>query len=198
MRLGFDIDDTICNTHFVLMKYAIKYNNEHGNKPLLKYDTNDFSQVFGWNSDEVNNFFRTYYLDALKEIEPKFGVKEAFTKLKEMGHEIIFITIRNDRECTPRGEALRTGEARRITEEWLNEYGIPYDELYVDISNKGQCCIEHNIDLFMDDSEKHCLAVSSLGITTFMAMNCFNLSFQNDKIEKIYSMKNLCEAIEKL
>ena len=59
MRIGLDIDDTISNTHAILMKYALKYNKEHGNKPLLKYNTNDFSEVFGWSPEEVNSFFRT-------------------------------------------------------------------------------------------------------------------------------------------
>ena len=56
-RIGLDIDDTICNTHFILMKYAFKYNKEHGNKPLLKYNTNNFGEVFGWSAEEVNDFF---------------------------------------------------------------------------------------------------------------------------------------------
>ncbi len=189
MRIGLDIDDTICNTHFILMKYALKYNAEHGNKPLLKYDTNDFSKVFGWSDDEVYTFFRTYYLDALKEIEPKFGVKEALENLKKAGHEIIFITIRNDKECA--GE----GEARRITEEWLKKYEIPYDELYTAVFNKKECCQKAKIDIFVDDSEKNCLAVSELGIKTFIAMNCFNQTFENDKIGKIYSMNDLYDAI---
>ena len=34
MRVGLDIDDTISNTNFVLMKYAFRYNEEHGNKKL--------------------------------------------------------------------------------------------------------------------------------------------------------------------
>ncbi len=103
MRIGLDIDDTISNTHFVLMKYAYLYNKEHGNKPLLQYNTNDFSKVFGWNDEEVNAFFRTYYLDALKELEPKYHAKEVLTALRNQGHEIVFITIRNDRECGGEG-----------------------------------------------------------------------------------------------
>ena len=36
MRIGLDIDDTICYTNKVLMKYADIYNKEHGNRKLLK------------------------------------------------------------------------------------------------------------------------------------------------------------------
>jgi len=192
MRIGLDIDDTICNTNSVLMKYAFKHNEEHGNKKLIKKDTNDFSEVFGWNPEEVNLFFRTYYLDALKEIEPKENVKEVLGKLREDGHQIIFITIRNDRECG--GE----NEAYRITEEWLRKYEIPYDELHVDIHNKKEFCEEHNIDVFMDDSVKTVSLVKTLGIKTFIAINSFNMNFKDDKITNIYSMNEFYEKIKKI
>ena len=189
MRIGLDIDDTISNTHFVLMKYAYLYNKEHGNKPLLQYNTNDFSKVFGWNDEEVNAFFRTYYLDALKELEPKHHAKEVLAALRNLGHEIVFITIRNDRECG--GE----GEAKRLTEEWLKQYEIPYDELITAVFDKKECCKQNSIDVFMDDSFKNCKAVSELGIKTFMAMNCFNLELYDEAITNIYRLDEFYEKI---
>ena len=192
MRIGLDIDDTISNTNFILMKYAYKYNLEHGNKKLLKYNTNNFSEVFGWNDDEVYSFFRTYYLTALEEIKPKYGVKEVLDKLQKNGHKIIFITVRNDRECA--GE----NEARRITLEWFKKYGIPFDELHVDIKDKKDFCSKNNIDVFMDDSVRTVSSVSELGIKTFIAMNSFNLDFENDKIVKIYDMDQFLQEINKL
>ena len=168
------------------------YNKQTGNRELLKYNTNDFSKVFGWNYDEVNSFFRKYYLDALKEIEPKFNVKEVLTKLKNEGHEIIFITIRNDNECG--GE----NKAYRMTAEWFKKHAIPYDELHIGISNKKVFCLKNNIDVFMDDSEKNCLEVSELGIKTFIAMNSFNLGFKDENIINIYNMNEFYDEMQKL
>ncbi len=189
MRIGLDIDDTISNTNFVLMKYAYKYNKEHGNKPLVKYNTNNFGEVFGWNDEDVYTFFRTYYLSALKEIEPKFNVKEVLTKLKQEGNEIMFITVRNDRECNG------VGEAYRITKEWLDFYEIPYDKIFVDIHDKGLFCKENNIDVFMDDSVRNVRSVSSYGIKTFIAINDFNLDFQDDLIENVYNMNEFYKKV---
>ncbi len=190
MRIGLDIDDTISNTHFVLMKYAIKYNLEHGNKPMIKYNTNDFSEVFGWSYDETNKFFRTYYLEALKEIEPKFNVKEVLTKLREEGHQIIFITVRNDRECGG------INEAYRITTEWFNKYGIPYDELNVDIHDKKAFCLENNIDVFVDDSIKTINNVKTTGINTLIAINCFNQDFYDENVTNIYNMDEFYDKVK--
>ena len=192
MRIGLDIDDTISNTHIVLMKYALKYNKEHGNKPLLKFNTNNFAEVYGWTGEEVNDFFKTYYLEALKEIEPKYNVKEILNKLREEGHEIIFITVRNDRECG--GE----NEARRITLDWFQKYEIPFDELHVDIQDKKTFCQENNIEVFMDDSIKTISAVKTLGIHTFAAMNCFNLDFHDNEITNIYNWNEFYQKIQEL
>ena len=192
MRIGLDIDDTICNTNEVLMKYAHRYNAEHGNKPLLKSATNNFAEVFGWNDNEVYTFFRTYYLVALKEIFPKENVKEVLSKLKAEGNEIFFITVRNDRECGGEGEACR------ITTEWFNKYDIPYDKIYYDVYDKATFCKEHNIDAFMDDSTKTVRLVSSEGIRTFIAMNNFNADFEDSDITKIYSLNEFYEEIHLL
>ena len=192
MRIGLDIDDTICNTNEVLMKYAAKYNSEHGNKPLLNPNTNNFSLVYGWSEEETYNFFRAYYLEALKEIIPKPDVKEILTKLKEEGNEIDFITARKDIEC---GGA---GEAYRITKEWLDKYEIPYDNLYLNVKNKAIFCIEHEIDIFMDDAEKNVKIVKYTGIKTYMAMNNFNMNFKDEDITNIYSMNEFYEKVHDL
>ena len=132
------------------------------------------------------------HLDALKEIEPKPHVKEVLTKLKEEGHEIYFITVRNDRECG--GE----GEAYRITTEWLEKYEIPYDNLYLDVKDKATFCVEHKIDLFMDDSERTDRLVSEKGIETCMAMNNFNMNFKDENITNIYSMDEFYKKVHSL
>ena len=137
-------------------------------------------------------FHLKYYLEALNEIEPKFNVKEVLSSLRDNRHEIIFITIRNDNECGGKNEAYR------ITEEWLEKFEIPYDELHVGISDKKDFCRKNNIDVFMDDSEKNCIAVSQLGIKTFIAINAFNQNFKDDSITNIYSMNEFYQEIQKL
>lgn len=181
-RIGLDVDDTICNTRFVLMKYAYKYNEEHGNKPLLKYNATYYSEIFGWTEEEIDDFFKTYYLIALEEIEPKFHAKEVITKLKEEGYEIVYITIRSDKFCG--GE----GEAKRILEEWLNKYEIPYDEIHTGIHDKKTFCEEHNINIFMDDTVKIINSMKETDIRTFISMNDYNMDFKDSNITNIYSM----------
>lgn len=112
--------------------------------------------------------------------------------LREEGYEIVFITVRNDRECAG------IGEARRITLEWFKKYEIPFDELHVDIQDKKSFCNEKNIDIFMDDSIKTVSKVKETGIDTFIAMNDFNLDFSDDEITNVYSMEDFYNKIHKL
>ena len=45
---------------------------------------------------------------------------------------------------------------------------MKYDKLFVDLESKKQTAIDEKIDLFIDDSPKHCQEVSKLGIKVIM------------------------------
>lgn len=190
MRIGLDIDDTICDTHQVLIKYANKYSKEVLHKELSRYDSNNFMEVLDCSFGEMVRYYDMYYTIALKEIMPKYYAKEVLEELIKEGHEIVFITIRNDKECK--------GSAKEITEEWLAKYEIPYNELYTEIFDKKKCCQENNIDVFVDDSEKNCIQVSELGIKTYLANAIFNLNFEDKNIERVENMLELKEKINEI
>ena len=73
--------------------------------------------------------------------------------------------------------------------------GIPYDELHLAVFDKAAFCKEHNIDRFMDDSGRNVRAVSELGIKTYIAMNDFNEDFEDENIEKVYSLDDFYEKV---
>lgn len=55
-----------------------------------------------------------------------------------------------------------------VTSEYLDSKKIPYNELYYGVLDKRKFCIEHNIDIFIDDSVKHIKDISSIGIPTIL------------------------------
>lgn len=188
MKIGMDIDDTICNTHAVLIKYAQKYSKENFGRNIVKYNSNNFSEVLGCNYDEMGKFYRKYYTTALKEIIPFYGTKEILTKLKEEGHQVHFITVRNDRECD--------GSAYDITRKWLIKYQIPYDSLNVNINDKKTFCKDNNIDIFIDDSVSTCEKVFELGIRVYLSNAAFNIEYNNDKIIRVENMPDFLNKIQ--
>lgn len=191
MIIGLDIDDVISNTHEVLIKYAQIYSEKYLNKNIEKYDSNNFIEVLGCSTEEEQKYYRTYYTKALKEIIPKFYVKEILTKMKEDGYKIILITVRSDKECN--------GNAYEITKDWLNKYEIPYDKLIIESFNKKEICAKYKVNVFIDDSIKNCELVAELDIPVFLMNAPFNILYKDtNKIRRVDNIIDLYNKISEI
>lgn len=157
MRLGIDIDDTICKTNEVLIKEALKYDKKFllgkGFKDKTKYK---FVEKFYWNANDVRNFFNSFdkkgffksldaYPDALKYIN----------KLYDEGNEIYFITH-------------RSVSAKEETKEWLEMQGFKYHKLILGIHDKGIICKQEKVDFFVDDTERNVKDALKFGVDALM------------------------------
>ena len=145
MRIGIDIDDTICKTTETLEPELIKYDKEvlRGSgiiHPELKY----FGK-FDWTKEEKNEFKKKYIKDILKNSSYKKDALEIINKLYNEGFEIIYITARNS-----------SIYGSKTTKDWLIKNGFPITKLIMDGDEKGSICAENKIDFFIDDSKKHC------------------------------------------
>lgn len=167
MRIGIDIDDTITNSWDVLAKEYAKifdvpetilidsipyYNNIIKTKYTLE---EYFEKVIPINDILVPNL-------PLKE-----NVKEVIDKLYELGHIVFFITARG-KENT---------DAYKTTKEYLDKHNIRYEKLILGIKSKAEACIDESIDLMIDDSIKHCKAVSAAGIEVLMFETKYNKEY---------------------
>ncbi len=170
MRIGIDIDDTIVITVDAMIKYADKYDKEvlggcgiRGNFGLIK--SHEYLRaLYGWDNDTKMAFFQKYYGDILKEVKPKIGASQVLQKWKEEGKEIYFITARLN----------IIEDVRELTEHTLKQYGIPYDKLIMDVTDKEKCCQKEGIDVFIDDSWDTCQKVEKLGIFTYLMTTPMN------------------------
>ncbi len=84
--------------------------------------------------------------------EPYPGAVEAVAAWHAAGH---FIHVTSH----------RTTDAHDVTARWLEQIGLPYDELYCSF-DKVSRCIEIGIDVLIDDSPVTLLKASEAGITT--------------------------------
>ena len=163
MRIGIDVDDTITNTWEDIMP--------------------GFSKVFNIPIEELKN--STPYYRALKEdisldeyfdkilplldemipkVSLKDNVKEVIDKLYELGHHVIFITARGRGHTNPYED----------TKNYLDRHHIKYDKIVVNAEGKDVPCKEEKIDVFIDDSIKHCTLVKKLGIEVIMLDTYYN------------------------
>jgi uncharacterized protein len=92
--------------------------------------------------------------------EPYPGAVEAIRAWHEAGH---FIHVTSH----------RTTDAHDATERWLEQIGLPYDELYCSF-DKVSRCREIGIDLLIDDSPVTLMAAAEAGITAATILHPWN------------------------
>lgn len=192
MKYGFDLDDTLADTASVINKYAIKFDKEYlnGNGDLQDINNSKsyyyFAEGLNWNKENIAKFFEIYYLDILKEVQIKPFVKETINKLKKEKNEVYIITARRKRE----GEIVE-----KITNEWLKDNGILYDELFINIKEKSKIVNQLKIDIFIDDSYENCIDVkTNTDAKVYMLSTKYNTGILDKQLERI---NNIDELISK-
>ena len=130
MRIGIDLDDTICRTSEIV-RYYLKEEADKTNREPLDIMNNEIKK---------EEFFDHYLEDIYQNAEIKRGVSDVIRRLHNKGNEIYIITAR-DEKYNP------------ITEEWLKTHQIHYDKIVASVygERKVSACKEHKIDLMIDD-----------------------------------------------
>lgn len=152
MRIGLDIDNTICDTDESVVKVINKYG--------YKFSLDDYKH---------NNFDNSFLYKHIAEIQEnaklKDNVKEVIDKLREEGNKIYLITYRND---------FYGNDYKKITERFLEKNDLIVDGVYYKCTDKSVMCKKLNIDLFIDDKIVHCKEVSNISIDTLIFDSNYN------------------------
>ncbi len=166
MNIGIDIDNTITDIEEDLFEVANNYTKEIKENfkgvNLLKYEGNQnlavfYSNIFGWNEEQTNYFFRNQRIKVIDEATPRINAREVINKLKDEGNNIYIITAR-----TTKFDDIPYERAKK----WLDKNGILYDKLVVNAIDKAIVSKELAINLFIDDQLNNCMNLSKNGINT--------------------------------
>ena len=167
MRIGIDIDDTITNSwEYFIPHYAKLFNIDTSilSKSMPYYPAiKDYLSL-----DDYYKIMTPIHEKYAHEIPIKENVKEVIDKLYELGHKIYFITARGSRDT----------DSYNPTKEYLDSHGIKYEKIYTYAKNKADVCLKENIDLFIDDSYKHCKSVKEKGIQVLMFDTYYNREYK--------------------
>lgn len=194
MKLGIDIDDTIANTFETGMKYAEiftrkcchrEYNDIENRLGAIKSHRH-WQEIFEWNQQEEEMFFKDYYEKILSEVEIKDDVCEIMKKLYPE-NDLIFITARHETGKT---------SVENLTKNWLEDHHIPFHNLYLG-RKKLEICQENNIHVFIDDSYENCKSVQSGNIKSYLMDHITNRNIQDKTIERVYGWKDLYQKVIK-
>jgi hypothetical protein len=140
-RIGIDIDG-VCYDFIDALRLYI---NESSGKPLEEMPEAQvwdfFEEQWGINANRYIKFVVDGVLDGKIFWQGKIypGCLEVIRTLKQMGHEIIFITARK----------FHTIEAicALATISWIEQNNLPYDKIIVSNDKTG-----YDLDLLIDDS----------------------------------------------
>ena len=195
MNIGIDIDDTISETFETLLPFAQKYTIEDLKKESKVHMDGNLANHFyivymnDWNEEEATNFWYKYYGKILRELNIKKFAAEVIKKLKQEGHSIYLITARWD---------MPNDNIKEITEKWLKENLVEYDELIINASDKLKIVKENNIDIFIDDSFNNCKTIANNTKTkVYMMTSRVNGSLEDEKIKRVFSWPQISDLISK-
>lgn len=156
MRIGVDIDDTICNTFEYVLPYVCEFYSL--NYKELKKQNIAYS-YFTKNYADFYEFAKANYYKIVPYVPLNKGVLKYLKKIKSLGHEIVFITARGKRGYD---------NAYQVTYDYLVKNKVPFDALIVDAQDKGQVCVDEHIDMFFDDDINNYRSVELRGIDVYL------------------------------
>ena len=188
MRIGIDIDNVISNFNDTLLTEYILHDKELRNSGIINKDADYIRKgMFDWNEDEETNFYKNNIERIAKKLGVIEGAKEYIDKLHDDGHIICIITGRNNGEYK---------DPYNMTKKWLEDNNIYYDNLILtdayDKHAKTKECLEHNIDIMIDDSVRICSDCIENGITTILMDTPYN---KYSNMQRVKSWKEFYEYI---
>ena len=170
MKVAIDIDNVISNFNDTLLNEYLMHDKNLRNSGIINKNADYIRDgMFDWTKDEEINFYKNNIERIAKKLDVIEGAKEYIDKLHYDGHIIYIITGRDNGEYK---------EPYNMTKKWLDDNNIYYDNLILtdayDKHAKTRKCIQHNIDIIIDDSVHICSDCIKNGITTILMDTPYN------------------------
>lgn len=154
MRIGIDLDDTICRTTEIVHKKLEKYAEE-----------NNLDVLDIMNDEELKyEFFKKNIENIYADVEIKRDVYHVLKRLRSRGNSIFIVTARGN-TIVPDGNNVET-----IIGKWLHKHNIVVDGIFVGAygEKKAEVCKKNKIDLMIDDDPYNYKMLISHGINCLL------------------------------
>ena len=182
MRIGVDVDGVLNDIgawHYSCgFKFCIENKIDRGFNPY-KYM---MEEQFHITDEENYKFWKEYIFDLMVSIPTRPYAANVLSLLKEMGHEIVILTARDNRYLTNQYE----NTMNFYVEEWLIKNSIPYDEIIAGSGKKSDKVVKNRIDVMIEDKASNVMTISKI-----VPVLCFdapyNLDVSGENITRVYS-----------
>jgi uncharacterized HAD superfamily protein len=174
MRIGIDLDGTIVDTyrywlqvlaqtHLAGRFQAADLLDHHSDPDLYRYVEEHAAQMFG-------------HPPAMP------GALEVLARLQEQGHDLWFISARN--------EGLRP-----VTEAWLARHKLPVERLHLLAGgDKATVCLDHAITVMFEDSPSYSPILAAHGVTVWLLDTEYNRHVQAHGIRRFHHWGEVLQA----
>lgn len=174
MRIGVDIDgvlNDIGEWHYSCgFKFCIE---NHINRPFNPYKYM-MEEQFGLTDEENYKFWKEYIFDLMVSIPTRPYAGKVLNLLKDLGHEIVILTARDNRYLTNQ----YADTMQFYVEEWLNKNSIPYDEIITGPGSKKDKCIKNKLDIMIEDKASNVEKISEV-----IPVLCFDAPYNKDVVK---------------
>ncbi|MBT3123280.1 MULTISPECIES: 5' nucleotidase, NT5C type [Bacillus subtilis group] len=143
MNIGLDIDGTLTKLDRVLEVFNRECKNELTLEDIQYYDLH---KCYGVSKDIEKNVWVQYGDYIVKNAVPIKNLRVIVEKFRDISNKIILITSR------PKTQ-------REITEAWLKENGVKYDELVFATRDKCFYVPKYNLNVLVDDNPAELMAL---------------------------------------
>lgn len=168
MRIGIDLDDTICRTTEKVHEKLEVYAKEVNLNPL---DIMNDEQL-------KSEFYDLYLEDIYTNVEIKRNVSKVLKRIRNRGNELYIITARSKHFLT------KDIDIFSITDKWLSDNDIKVDGIIISAygERKAEACKRMKIDLMIDDDPYNYKMIVGVGTKCLLFDDRERYNLRNDYV----------------
>lgn len=171
MKIGIDMDDTICSTSESIIKYQNIFIKDKNITLEELWSKNTYKDEF------LNKYLSDIYNNALI----KENCVYVLNKLSK-DNELYIITARTTNYID---------DIIKITKDYLTNNNIKVKDIFINSKDKVDICIKNNIDLMIDDSYYNYEQLTSNNINTILFDELDRYKYINNRINNWNQLINI-------
>ena len=193
MKIGIDIDGVLTDISRAILDYGAKFCYDNGLEFIAHPEEYNERKALTLSDECIEKFWNQYLEIYATKYPTREFAREVIQKLKEYGHSICIITARNEEGLPPE----TYGTMQLMVKEWLQDNEIIYDELVFSKESKVPYCMEHKLDIMIEDSPRNVLEISQK-MPVLCFDNPYNKQVEGKNITRVYSWYDILYKIEKM
>ena len=188
MKIAIDIDDTLTKVDRVTPAQQYITQNKLPFR-LVNPDAHMIREIFDWPQEEVMRYIWAGGYKTFSEAPVREGAGFAIQKWRAAGHHVTILTARS---------ADWFSDPAALSYIQLDKNQIPYDEVVVDVYEKGKYCKEHDIRILIEDNFEICKLAQEFGVAAIMFLDKHNLEHRDEIKYTASSWEEVSAAVDSI